>query len=97
MKTFKNMPWTCAFCGEVMDAMTNSTGDSLPEDGDFNICMDCGSLYILRGQSWQAATDGEIAELPEDVLKDLARVEAARQMAAETKANDKSGRQPPKK
>ena len=80
MKTAKEKMWICVSCGSKNDYFTNCFGDASPKEGDLTICIECGTVYQRR-DGWRLMGIREIDQLPDDVKKDLAKLEAARQLS----------------
>jgi hypothetical protein len=63
-------PWPCVACGYVMDAaglaFDNEHDERAPEEGDYSVCINCGTCYVRHGPSWCRITAAELAEMPHE-------------------------------
>ena len=61
MKTTNHDQITCPACAKVLDASTNTTGDTAPSPGDITICIGCGAVLTYRdGLRLAAVTDPDV-------------------------------------
>lgn len=90
--TTRFKPWMCSECGHVMDAASHLTKEVEPKEGDFSICINCGKPYRLAGWKWRPATSADLAELPPESRRELAMLQAARDMAGLGDLRERGGR-----
>jgi hypothetical protein len=67
----------CFGCDRVLDAASNTIGESMPKPGNITVCLDCGHIMVF-GDNLQLRNpnDQEILEIAGD--KDLLLVQQAR-------------------
>jgi hypothetical protein len=75
-----------------MDAASHLTKEVEPKEGDFSICINCGKPYRLAGWKWRPATSADLAELPPESRRELAMLQAARDMAGLGDLRERGGR-----
>lgn len=72
-------PWMCLQCGYVTDAVSPADdGADAPVQGDISMCLNCGGLYELKGETWQPLSELVYAGLPAELRELLVRQRRAR-------------------
>jgi uncharacterized protein with PIN domain len=74
-------PWMCHVCGYVMDTASSLRGNSVPNENDLSICMNCGAPYELKGGKWREMTPDRIVELDVETRRNLTKHQMARIVA----------------
>jgi hypothetical protein len=83
MSTVKDIDIRCPHCGVRHNAATwtdPSYGGTKISDGDIGVCIDCGEVYIVcaEGAAFRKPLDEELTGIPDDLLKEIMLVKAAR-------------------
>jgi hypothetical protein len=75
------MKGQCPSCAHPFDSMTAITGDRLPITGDVTVCIECAQLLVFVVEQGRIDVrrpmPEEIADLPEYLMAEVARVKRA--------------------
>jgi hypothetical protein len=67
--------WSCISCGYEMDTVSHMTENDPPVEGDFCICINCGTFYTLVENTWKHVTE---REMEPELRAEAARIEKIR-------------------
>ena len=61
------VPASCPYCGEELNAATDTDGDARPSEGDVSLCAYCAGLLVFDAEGkLRLPTDAELVELRRD-------------------------------
>lgn len=71
----------CEKCGQVLtDHEMLEDPEAVPRDGDISVCIFCGKVMVFdKGRIRNLTPEEEIA-LPDDVRREIEKIEAAREI-----------------
>jgi hypothetical protein len=85
-------PWMCSTCGYMMDAASHMTKNVAPKEDDLSVCLNCGALYVMRSGKWKAATPDERGQIPDNLKREIMRIEIARRLVIDRDLSKRGGR-----